>query len=78
MDSYQAGVKDWPQKCSVLASANPRECSLTALGAGRQYTILVASSVGGEQSIPDEKTGYTLPEGSNYSALFPICVSLHS
>ncbi len=70
VDSYQAGVKDRTQKCSSLASANPRECSLTSLGAGKQYTILIASSVGGEQSLPGEMMGYTLPEGIYHSALF--------
>ncbi len=63
VDSYQAGVKDGPHKCSVLASASPRECSLTGLEAGKQYTILIASSAGGDQSLPGEIAGYTLPEG---------------
>ncbi len=70
VDSYQAIVKDESQKCSVLVSASPHECSLSSLEAGKQYKILVTSSVEAEQSIPDEKTGYTLPEGSHYLSLF--------
>ncbi len=76
VDSYQASVKDGSEKCSVPVSASPRECSLSVLEAGKQYAILVTSSVGAEQSLPGEMTGYTLPEGSHCSVLFPIYVSL--
>ncbi len=70
VDSYQGSIKDGSQKCSALVSASPRECTLSTLEAGKQFTIFVASSVGSEQSLPGEMTGYTLPEGSHYLAVF--------